>query len=101
MKVVEPGAIATDFGGRSLDAWDASAFPDYAAFMEKVNRTRESYVKNASPPERVAEVVYQAATDPSDRMRYLAGADARRVVPLRRLLGSRLQMRMIKRIFKI
>jgi len=34
-------------------------------------------------------------------MRYLAGADARRVVPLRRLLGSRLQMRMIKRIFKI
>jgi len=101
VKVVEPGAIATDFGGRSLDAWDASAFPDYAAFMEKVNRTRESYVKNASPPERVAEVVYQAATDPSDRMRYLAGADARRVVPLRRLLGSRLQMRMIKRIFKI
>ena len=101
VKVVEPGAIATDFGGRSLDAWDTSAFPDYAAFMEKVKWTRESYVKNASPPERVAEVVYQAATDPSDRMRYLVGADARRVVPLRRLLGSRLQMRLVKRAFKI
>ena len=101
MKLVEPGVIATDFGGRSLDAWDDSALPDYAAFMDKVNRTRDSYVKNSSPPERVAEVIYQAATDPSDRMRYLAGADARRLVPLRRLLGSRLQMRLVKRVFKI
>ena len=101
VKVVEPGRIATDFGGRSLDAWDASALPDYAAFMEKVKRTRQSYVKNSSSPERVAAVVYQAATDPSDRMRYLAGADARRLVPLRRLLGSRLQMRLVKRAFKI
>jgi NAD(P)-dependent dehydrogenase (short-subunit alcohol dehydrogenase family) len=101
VKVVEPGAIATDFGGRSLDAWDISALPDYAAFMDKATRTRDGYVKNSSPPERVAEVVYQAATDPSDRMRYLAGADARRLVWLRRLIGARLQMRLVKRVFKI
>ncbi len=101
VKVVEPGVIATDFAGRSLDAWDISALPDYAAFMDKVKRTRQSYVKNSSSPERVAAVVYAAATDPSDRMRYLAGADARCLVALRRLLGSRLQMRLVKRVFKI
>ena len=101
VKLVEPGAIATDFGGRSLDAWDYSALPDYAPFMDKVNKTRDGYVKNSSSPEIVAEVIYAAATDPSDRMRYLAGADARRLVPLRRLLGSRLQMRLVKRVFKL
>ena len=63
--------------------------PDYAPFMEKVKAARKRIVKNSSPPELVAETIYRAATDPSDRMRYLAGPDARRFVPLRRLLGAR------------
>ena len=49
VKVVEPGAIATDFGGRSLDAWDTSAFPDYAAFMENVKRTRDKLRQERQP----------------------------------------------------
>src|SRR5579863_2186283 len=40
VKLIEPGAIKTDFGGRSMDAWDISKLPDYASFMEKVNRAR-------------------------------------------------------------
>jgi hypothetical protein len=47
----------------------------------------------------VAEVIYRAATDPSDRMRYIAGADARRLIPLRRLLGAGVTMKMIKQRF--
>ena len=101
VKVIEPGAIATNFGGRSLDAWDYSAVPDYAPFMEKVKAARKRIVKNSSPPELVAETIYRAATDPSDRMRYLAGPDARRFVPLRRLLGAQAQMRLMRRIFRI
>jgi hypothetical protein len=34
-------------------------------------------------------------------MRYPAGSDARRHIPLRRLLGSGLTMKMIKRSFKL
>ena len=99
VKVIEPGAIKTDFGGRSQDAWDISRVPAYAPFMDKVKVARERYVQNSSSPELVAEVIYQAATDPSDRMRYPVGSDARRLIPLRRLLGAGLTMKMIKQRF--
>lgn len=99
VKVIEPGAIKTDFGGRSQDVWDVSRAPDYAPFMDKIKKARARYTKNSSSPELVAEVIYRAATDPTDRMRYPVGADARRLIPLRRLLGAGLTMRMIKRTF--
>jgi NAD(P)-dependent dehydrogenase (short-subunit alcohol dehydrogenase family) len=101
VKVIEPGAIKTDFGGRSMDAWDISKWPDYAPFMDKVKAARANFTKNASPPELVADVIHQAATDPSDRMRYLVGPDARRFGPMRRVLGSRLQMNLMRRVFKL
>ena len=99
VKVIEPGAIKTDFGGRSMDAWDVSRLPDYAPFMVKVKAARERYVRNSSTPELVAEVIHRAATDPSDRLRYPAGPDARRFIPLRRLLGDRAAMKMVRRMF--
>lgn len=99
VKVIEPGAIKRDFGGRSLDAWDISRLPDYTPFMAHVKARREKYVRNSSPPELVAEVIYRAAADPSDRLRYPAGADARRFIPLRRLLGDRAAMKMVRRMF--
>jgi NAD(P)-dependent dehydrogenase (short-subunit alcohol dehydrogenase family) len=101
VKVIEPGAIKTDFGGRSQDAWDVSRVPDYLPFMDKVKAARARYVQNSSPPELVAEVIYRAATDPSDRMRYAVGSDARRFIPLRRLLGAGLMMKMIKQRFQL
>jgi NAD(P)-dependent dehydrogenase (short-subunit alcohol dehydrogenase family) len=101
VKVIEPGAIKTEFGGRSMDRWDISALPDYAGFMDKVIAAREGYVQNSSTAELVAEVIYGAATDPSDRMRYSAGPDARQFIPLRRLLGPGRMMRMIKRRFRL
>ena len=58
-------------------------------------------MRNLSAPELVAEVIYKAATDPGDRMRYLAGPDARRFVPLRRLVGTGPVMKMMRRMFKL
>src|SRR3984957_17507622 len=46
VKVIEPGAIKTDFGGRSQDVWDVSRVPDYAPFMDKVNAARARYIQN-------------------------------------------------------
>jgi NAD(P)-dependent dehydrogenase (short-subunit alcohol dehydrogenase family) len=101
VKVIEPGAIRTEFGGRSMDRWDISALPDYGLFMDKVKAARDNFVRKSSTPELVAEVIYKAATDPRDRMRYLAGSDARRFVPLRRLLGAGPMMKMVRRMFKL
>ncbi len=101
VKVIEPGAIKTEFGGRSQDAWDISRVPAYAGFMAKVDAARAKYTRSSSTPELVAQVIYRAATDPSDRMRYPAGPDARRFIPLRRLLGAGATMAMVKRRFKL
>jgi NAD(P)-dependent dehydrogenase (short-subunit alcohol dehydrogenase family) len=101
VKLIEPGAIRTDFGGRSMDAWDISAVPAYAGFMAKVKATRDRYTKNSASPELVAGVIHEAATDPSDRLRYLVGPDAKQIWPLRRWLGYRAQMRIVRRIFKL
>ena len=40
----------------------------------------ESSSGEGSEPELVAEVIYQAATDGSDQMRYIAGADAEQLI---------------------
>jgi NAD(P)-dependent dehydrogenase (short-subunit alcohol dehydrogenase family) len=99
VKLIEPGAIKTEFAGRSLDVWDISRVPEYAGFMQKVKAARERILRNSSSPELVAAVIYTAAVDPSDRLRYLAGPDARRFVPLRRLLGAPTTMRIMRRMF--
>ena len=101
VKVIEPGAIKTEFGGRSADVWDVSRVPAYAPFMDKVNAARAKYTQNSSSPELVAEVIYKAAVDPSDRMRYPAGPDARQFIPLRRLIGARRMMKMVKQRFRL
>ena len=101
VKVIEPGAIKTEFGGRSADVWDVSRVPAYAPFMDKVNAARAKYTQNSSSPELVAEVIYKAAVDPSDRMRYPAGPDARQFIPLRRLIGARRMMKMVKQRFQL
>jgi NAD(P)-dependent dehydrogenase (short-subunit alcohol dehydrogenase family) len=101
VKLIEPGAIATEFGGRSMDAWDISNLPDYAGLMDKIKTTRARFVKDASAPELVADVIFQAANDPSDRLRYLVGPDAKRLWPVRRWLGRRIQMKIVRRVFKL
>jgi hypothetical protein len=69
--------------------------------MASVKAARANFTKNSSTPELVAGVIYEAATDPSDKLRYLAGPDAKRFWPMRRWLGSRLQMKLVKRVFKV
>lgn len=101
VKLIEPGAIKTDFGSRSMDVWDLSKLPAYTSLMEKVVATRERFVKDSSSPELVAAAILEAANDTSDRLRYLVGPDAKRLWWVRRWLGYRTQMRIIRRVFKL
>jgi NAD(P)-dependent dehydrogenase (short-subunit alcohol dehydrogenase family) len=97
VKLIEPGVIKTDFGGRSMDVWDLSNLPDYTGLMEKVRAARERFTRNPSAPELVAATIFKAANDPGDRLRYLVGADAKRLWRVRRWLGYRTQMRIVRR----
>lgn len=101
VKLVEPGVIKTNFGGRSMEVLDTSQLPDYTSFMDKVAAGRAKFFRSPGAPERVAATIFEAANDPSDRLRYLAGPDAKRAWRLRRWLGDRAQMRVSRRLFKL
>ncbi len=91
VKIIEPGPIKTDFYERSADLASMPGLTAYDAFVAKVMAT----IKNmgtgttGSPPEVTAQVIYQAATDGSRRLRYPAGGNAGALLLLRKLLPDR------------
>jgi NAD(P)-dependent dehydrogenase (short-subunit alcohol dehydrogenase family) len=93
--IVGPGPIATPI-------WDKAAQTDLSVYantdyMEGARRAQEYMIrngKNGLPPERVGEVVLQALTTRSPRVRYaVVGRDF-----LRRLMQQILPKRMVDRI---
>ncbi|HXB54246.1 MAG TPA: SDR family oxidoreductase [Vicinamibacteria bacterium] len=87
MKTVSPGGMKTDFFTRSFDA---GRHPAYDALVEKVMSTVRDpkQMETYSTPEQIAEVVYEAATDGKDQLRYVAGADAKATYATRLELGD-------------
>ncbi|MEM0939161.1 MAG: SDR family oxidoreductase [Bacteroidota bacterium] len=85
VKIVEPGGVATDFGGRSLDTQHNPELTKYNYFF---NTFMEAFGKAMDPnmmstPDMIADVIYKAATDESDTLRYAAGADAEQLLAAR------------------
>lgn len=76
VKLVEPGAIKTDFVSRSFDFNNDESLTEYQGLASKVLATFVPILEGGAEPVLVAEVIYQAATDGTNQMRYTAGADA-------------------------
>ena len=77
VKIVEPGMIATDFGGRSLDFSNDENMTEYQNIVSSLMAAMPTMAENASPASVVAEVIFRAATDGTDQLRYTAGKDAK------------------------
>lgn len=86
VKLVEPGGVATDFGGRSLDFQHNESLTEYNELVSGVMTAFQNLMDPASmsTPEQIAEVIYTAATDGSDQLRYRAGADAEQLLTARK-----------------
>ncbi len=97
MKLIEPGAIATDFGGRSMDYLTKEGLHAYDDMLARFNAARDKAVASSSSPLDVAKVIYKAATDKSSRLRYLAGGDAKLFWRLRRIFGDKFILNAVKR----
>ncbi len=69
LKLITPGGINTDFSRRSA-RW--TMHPAYAAQIDAGKQSAVKILENMPSPDKVAEVVWRAANDSSDRLRYLA-----------------------------
>lgn len=76
VKLIEPGAIATDFGGRSFDFSNDESLAEYQGIVAKLFAAMPGMLAQAAPAAMVAEVIFEAATDGKSLLRYIAGADA-------------------------
>ena len=74
--LIEPGFVLTNFRNSMMIAKKAQdpASP-YSAMMQEIMANVSRLAKNASSTELVANIILDAASNPSPRLRYLAGKD--------------------------
>jgi NAD(P)-dependent dehydrogenase (short-subunit alcohol dehydrogenase family) len=86
VKTVSPGGIKTEFRASLV----RSAHPAYEELMARTLAVFNDPARAAlgSTSEQIAEVVYEAATDGKDQLRYVAGEDAKATFAQRRAAGD-------------
>jgi len=85
IKTVAPGGTATEFLGRSLDR---NTHPAYTGLEDKLFSLTDAMMDAAASAHQIAQVVYEAATDGKDQIRYVAGQDANALYARRLEIGS-------------
>lgn len=84
VKIIEPGAIATDFGGRSFDFKNDESISEYQPTVQAVMSTIEQTMgANASPASECAAVIFEAINDSSEKMRFPAAGGAEQYLATR------------------
>jgi len=98
LKTVEPGGMKTDFFTRSFDTGRHEAYDEP---VEKVMSviTDPKQMETYSSPGQIAEVVYEAATDGKDQLRYVAGEDAKATDAMRLQVGDEVFRKAIEQKF--
>jgi NAD(P)-dependent dehydrogenase (short-subunit alcohol dehydrogenase family) len=78
VKLIEPGGVRTDFAGRSLDLMTKDGLNAYDASLQSAMGVFSSFERDSdySDASDIADVIYTAATDGTNQLRYLAGKDA-------------------------
>ncbi|MBT8215902.1 MAG: SDR family oxidoreductase [Acidimicrobiia bacterium] len=78
VKLVEPGGVNTDFGGRSFVFTQNPELTDYQPLVDAAIAAMETGTPSGNQePEEVAEVILIAATDDTMQLRYISGDGAK------------------------
>ncbi len=98
VKTVSPGGISTDFSGRSLVMTQHPAYEDQMKQVLPVFMDPER-AKSYSTAEQIAQDVWEAANDESEKLRYVAGEDAKAMYARRMEVGSEQASKEIESLF--
>jgi NAD(P)-dependent dehydrogenase (short-subunit alcohol dehydrogenase family) len=101
VKIVEPGAIKTDFYTDGRKFIPGENLPMYRSILAKSEHLAQGGGQNGDSPELVAKIVFKAAIDRHTKLRYPAGKPAPLLLMLRKLLPESWYIAMIKNIYKI
>lgn len=78
VKLIEPGGVNTDFGGRSFVFTTDPELTDYQPLVDAAAAAMEAGTPSGSQePEEVAKVIFNAATDDTLQLRYISGEGAK------------------------
>jgi NAD(P)-dependent dehydrogenase (short-subunit alcohol dehydrogenase family) len=101
VKIVEPGAIKTEFYGssRAFTKPDyTDVYDDFVARCEKVSATTGA---RGADPAVVASTIFRACTDTSARLRYPVAYPSGLLLTLRRILPERWFLGVIRKSYRI
>ena len=96
VKIIEPGAIKTDFYDRSADFTHDRGLTEYNGIVDKAIPRMNKVSVKAAAPKIVAEAIYAAATDNSSKLRYVVGSDAKSLLAVRAIIPNSAYRSMIK-----
>jgi NAD(P)-dependent dehydrogenase (short-subunit alcohol dehydrogenase family) len=101
IRLVEPGAIRTDFYGRSREPTPQPADGAYDGLLARCEKISLAAGSKGAPPELVARTILAAVTDGGWRLRYPVAAPAPLLMRLRKLLPEAMFLGLIRRRYGI
>jgi NAD(P)-dependent dehydrogenase (short-subunit alcohol dehydrogenase family) len=101
VRIVEPGAIRTDFYGRSREPTPKPADGAYDDLLARCEAISLAAGRTGAPPELVARTIQAAVTDRGWRLRYPVAAPAPLLMRLRKLLPETMFLGLIRRRYGI
>lgn len=87
LKIVEPGGYKTNFAGRSMTLYGAGGVDGYQERIDRFVGLLDQWPMSENIGE-VADVIYDAATDGTEKLRYPVGNDARPLLEARRQMDD-------------
>jgi len=96
VKIIEPGAIKTDFYNRSSDSTANQSPADYKAFAELAMGNMKKVGDKGITPTVVAKAIFRAATEDGKQLRYPVGLDAKMLLKVRRFVSDSIYASIVK-----
>jgi NAD(P)-dependent dehydrogenase (short-subunit alcohol dehydrogenase family) len=87
LKIVEPGGYKTEFAGRSMTLFNLDGLDDYQPAFNKFIAVLDQWDMSENIGE-VADAIYEAATDGTEKLRYPVGHDAVQLVQTRQQMDD-------------